>query len=249
MTLLERLKALFTRDEIPDEAKLIFDKAKTPSDLLRGLDNLLTRNEVEARELNDEITKIEKQTSDVEEEIRAGALPERQKRNSLLLVKRLRKTMDNYEGRLRIYERNMTLHLNLIGKIQQMEAMKLRGVDEARMDQIVMDFEESLEKYADVMSAADAHEGRTATVSAREDRELRDLESEIVRKGAGKDKEKDAPAGLPAGLEPSRPPEPERERPHRRPIEEVVERALGGADAAKEPSARPGETNKRREIE
>ena len=54
---------------------------------------------------------------------------------------------------LRIYERNMNLHLNLIGKIQQMEAMKLGGVDEAKIDQIVMDFEEKLEKYAAKLEA------------------------------------------------------------------------------------------------
>lgn len=248
MTLLEKLKSLFTRDEIPDEAKLIFDKAKTPADLLRGLDNLLTRNEMEAGELNKEINTIEQRADEEEERIRTGALPERQKRNALLHIKRLRKTMDNYEGRLRIYERNMNLHLNLIGKIQQMEAMKLGGVDEARIDQIVMEFEEKLEKYGDVMNAADAHEGRTATASAREDRELRDLEAEILRKGERpatepgeaelKAKVRELRATTPAGSDSpaldAKPGDGGLDRPRRRPIEEVIERALEseGEDAA-----------------
>jgi hypothetical protein len=182
LTLLEKLKSLFTRDEIPDEAKAIFDKATTPTELLRGLDTLLTRNEVEAAELNAEINRVEARALDEEERVRSGDMPERQKRNSLLQIKRLRKQLDNYESRLRIYERNMNLHLTLIGKIQQVEAMKLRGVDEGKIDQIVMDFEEKLEQYGDVMNAAEAHEGRTSTASAREERELRELESEILSK-------------------------------------------------------------------
>jgi hypothetical protein len=244
VTLLEKLKALFTRDEIPDETKAIFDAAKTPTELLRGLDNLLTRNEVEAKELNDEITKIEEQAVEEEERVRIGSLPERQKRNALLKIKRLRKTMDNYEGRLRIYERNMNLHLNLIGKIQQMEAMKLGGVDEAKIDQIVMEFEEKLEKYADIMNAAEAHEGRSATVSTKEDRELKALEAEIKRKGEPaelelKAKEEIEP-GNGAAVTPDAP-RPERDRARRRPIEEVVEHAL---DEGASPAAPSGEAKK-----
>jgi hypothetical protein len=245
VTLLEKLKALFNRDEIPDEAKLIFDSAKTPADLLRGLDELLTRNEVEAKELNEEITKTEMLAQDEEDKVRTGNLPERQKRQALLHVKRLRKQMDNYEGRLRIYERNMNLHLNLIGKIQQMEAMKLGGVDESRIDQIVMDFEEKLEKYADIMNAAEAHEAKSTVVSAREERELRDLEDEIT----GRKKEKTrasepGEAGLKAKSRELRAktevgtdvpaPEPDRaERGRRKPIDEMVEDALGEEDAAR----------------
>lgn len=180
-TLLEKLKGLFSRSDIPDEARAIFEQAKTPTELLRGLDDLLTRNEVEAKELNAEIANVEEAADGEEARIRSGEMPERQKRNALLHVKRLRKQLDNYEGRLRIYERNMNLHLTLIGRIQQMEAMKLGGVDEASIDKIVVDFEEKLEKYHDVMNAADAHEGKASVVSAREERELRDLEQEILR--------------------------------------------------------------------
>lgn len=239
MTLLEKLRGLFSRDDIPDEAKKIFDHATTPNELLRGLDELLTRNEVEAKELNEEITKIEEKATDEEERIRAGALPERQKRNTLMHVKRLRKQMDNYEGRLRIYERNMSLHLTLIGKIQQMEAMKLGGVDESKIDQIVMDFEEKLEKYHDVMNAAEAHEGKAHVVSAREDRDLRALEQEIVGT-----KEATAPPAVErAG--PEKEGEPARvefEKPRRRPIEEGVNDALGEGEGTAE--AAPGEKKK-----
>src|SRR5205085_8997888 len=59
MSVLERLKGLFGRDEIPDEAKRVFDRAQTPRELLRGLDELLTTNEVEFKELERELEKTE----------------------------------------------------------------------------------------------------------------------------------------------------------------------------------------------
>ena len=180
MSLLDQLRGLFARDEIPDEAKRIFDKAQTPHELLKGLDKLLTENEVEFKELERELERLEDREKSEMQRVREGAVDGRQKRNTLLQIQRLRKQMDNYESRLRIYDRNMNLHLNLIGKIQEMEAMKLRGVDESKIDRIVMDFEETLEKYNDTMNAAEIAQTTKSTASARDERELAALEREIV---------------------------------------------------------------------
>ncbi|HVY61711.1 MAG TPA: hypothetical protein VHF22_08660 [Planctomycetota bacterium] len=246
MTLLEKLKSLFNRDEIPDETKQIFDSAKTPADLLRGLDNLLTRNEVEAKDLNDEITRVEETAVAEEERVRSGSLPERQKRNALLTIKRLRKTMDNYEGRLRIYERNMNLHLNLIGKIQQMEAMKLGGVDEQQIDRIVMEFEEKLERYGDIMNAAEVHDGKATSYSAKEDRELKALESEILgkRPDAAEQAERELKQREDEGSTRTRSgaPLPDADRPRRRPIEDVIDEAF--KEELAEPAPAPAEKKK-----
>jgi hypothetical protein len=180
MSVLDRLRGLFGRDEIPDEAKRVFDRAQTPRELLRGLDELLTTNEVEFKELERELERLEAHEKDEMARIRDGLVDGRQKRNALLSIQRLRKQMDNYENRLQIYDRNMNLHLSLIGKIQEIEAMKLRGVDEQRIDRIVMDFEEHLEKWNDTMSAADVAETSKQTLSAKDDRDLAALEREIV---------------------------------------------------------------------
>jgi hypothetical protein len=221
MSVLDRLKGLFSRDEIPDEAKRVFDRANTPRELLRGLDELLTTNEVEFKELERELERLESHERDEMARIRDGLVEGRQKRNALLSIQRLRKQMDNYESRLRIFDRNMNLHLSLIGKIQEIEAMKLRGVDEQRIDRIVMDFEEHLEKWNDTMSAAEVAESTRQTLTAKDDRDLAALEREIV-------------GGLP--------PEKERVRePVRRPIEEAVKDVAAPAPA---PIAKPAEEKK-----
>lgn len=213
MSVLDRLKGLFGRDEIPDEAKRVFDRATTPRELLRGLDELLTTNEVEFKELERELERLEAHEKDEMTRVRDGLVDGRQKRNALLSIQRLRKQMDNYENRLRIYDRNMNLHLSLIGKIQEIEAMKLRGVDEQRIDRIVMDFEEHLEKWNDTMSAADVAETSKQTLSAKDDRDLAALEREIV---TGEAKPREA--------EPAR----------RKAIEDVVKTAEAPAPKAEE---------------
>jgi len=237
MTLLERIKGLFARDDVPDEAKAIFAKAKTHADVLKGLDELITRNEIEANELSGEIVKIEELAREEEGRIRAGSLPERQQRSTLLHIKRLRKQMDLYESRLRIYERNMDLLQTLMGKIQQMEAMKLSGVDEARIDEIANEFDEKREKYEDLITASQAYEAGTVGLSAREDRELAALKAEItgekpaqkapLEKAAEKVTEPPAKARVEAAsAEPSRAP-----LAPRRPIDDDIDKELAKIEA------------------
>lgn len=210
MSLLDHLRHLFSRAEIPDEARRIFDRAQTPQDLLRGLDHLLTQNEVEFRELERELEKLEAREREEIDRVRAGAVDGRQKRNALLAIQRLRKQMENYENRLRIYDRNMNLHLDLIGKIQEIEAMKLRGVDEARIDRIVMDFEEALEKYDDTMHAAEVAGESRSRLGAKDERDLAALEREITGAAPAREAEKEPAAARP-------------ERPRREPLERVLE--------------------------
>ena len=81
----------------------------------------------------------------------------------------------------------MNLHLNLIGKIQDVEAMNLRGVNEGRIDAIIMGFEENLEKYNETMHAAEVLDTTSvANASMHEERELQDLEREITTEVAPK---------------------------------------------------------------
>jgi hypothetical protein len=189
VTLLEKLKALFTRAEVPDDAKALFASAKTTRDLLRGLDDLVTRNELELEDVNREIAKIEGLERIDLEKIRAGLVDGRSKQQALRKIARYRKQMDNYESRTRIFNRNIDLLQQLIAKIQEIEAMKLRGVDEHRIDQILMEHGEELEKYTDTMAAADLANVET-TIAAKEERELAALEAEIL-KDRDKDKDKD----------------------------------------------------------
>ncbi|MFQ5653135.1 MAG: hypothetical protein ACE5GW_00205 [Planctomycetota bacterium] len=152
---MEKLKRLFSRREIPVEARDLLRGAETPRDLLTGLDELITRNEVEVDRINREIEALEDVEGPEVGRVRGGELPERSKNNVLRRIQRLRKQMDNLEDRLRIYNRNINLQIHLVGKIQALEAMELRGVDEEKIDSILFEYEEELNNYRSVLDTED----------------------------------------------------------------------------------------------
>lgn len=278
MTLLDKLRSLFTRDEVPDEAKQIFAAARTTRDLLHGLDHLVTRNELELDDVNREIAKLESNEREEIGRVRGGSVDGRLKQQTLRKIARYRKQMDNYEARTRIFNRNIDLLQHLIAKIQEIEAMKLRGVDEARIDHILMEHGEELEHYADTMSAAEIADGRSI-VSAREERELAALEQEILAGADGDDGEEEA-ASRPSLERPLPVPEatdreeraaeaavkaketevkkplaleaggaaPKPDEPRRQPIEAIVDAALEAEEKALE-AERQSDRKRERELE
>jgi hypothetical protein len=267
MGLLEKIAALFQRDEVPDEAKALLAGVKTTAELLHGLDMLVTRNELELEELNREIDKLERQEREEMERVRGGAVDGRAKQNVLRRIQRLRKQMDNYENRVRIFNRNVELHQTLIAKIQEIEAMRLRGVDESRIDQIIMEHSEELERYHDTMSASKvADEVIADAVSLREQAELARLEAEIVgqepaekekereeeeEKAEAREKEREKEKPAPSAVEvETAAKKPERAR--RRPIEELVAGVEADADAdAEGPEAaeKPAPAVEKKQVE
>lgn len=176
---MDRLRRLFARKEIPVEARDILARASTPEQMLRGLDELITRNEVEVGRIHREIEALEAVEGQEKDRIRAGELPDRSRNNALRKIQRLRKQMDNFEERLRIYNRNINLQIDLAGKVQALEAMELRGVDEERIDSILLEYEEQLAVYSSVLDTEDV--AITALPRQLDDSEaLRALEEEIL---------------------------------------------------------------------
>lgn len=188
--LFDKLKELLSRHPVSDETMKVVQKSGSTRDLLHGLDALHTRNEMEFNEVTREIEKLEAIERQEAEGIRGGELSDRRKRNSLLRIRRLRKQMENLDNRLKIYDRNMSLHLNLIGKVQEMEAMSLRGLEEAQIDKILIDFEEKLESYMDTVASAQVVEESQPITDVATERELQEIEKEVVGLGA----EGEAPA-------------------------------------------------------
>lgn len=179
MTIMDKLKGLFHRRGMGDEARGVFDRAKSTRELLAGLDDLLTRNEVELKALQKQIAHLEDLENESIGRIREGLPEGRRKRNALVELQRLRKQLENLDSRQRIYDRNMSLHLNLIGKIQDMEAMELSGVKEGEIDRIVMDFEEQFEKWQGTVMAGEVAV-RELSGSVADDVDTAALERELL---------------------------------------------------------------------
>lgn len=190
---MDRLRRLFGRKEIPVEARDLLARADNPQDMLRGLDELITRNEVEVDRIHKEIEALEAVEGQEKDRVREGELAERSRNNALRRIQRLRKQMDNLEERLRIYNRNINLQIHLAGKVQALEAMELRGVDEERIDSILLEYEEELAAYSSVLDTEDV--ATSALPDGLDDTaDLRALEAEILGKPAEAQREREKPA-------------------------------------------------------
>src|SRR5205085_11337012 len=117
MGLLDKIKGLFTREAVPDETRLLLEGVENIHELRRGLDEIVTRNEVELKEVEREIDKLEKIELAEKEKVKVGQLTEREKLNTLRYVKRLRTRMDSYQKRHKIHQENIDLHLALLDRI------------------------------------------------------------------------------------------------------------------------------------
>jgi hypothetical protein len=204
MNILEKLKGLFTREEIPEEARSAFSSAQSTGDLKAGIDAVVTRNEMESNKLKKEIDRVLAVLNEEEGKIRGGSLEGRQKKYTLQYIKRLRSHLDNLDRRMDIYDKNINLCIQLIGKVQDMEAMAMRGVDEQTIDRIVMEWDDQQEKFMDVVHAGEVGmEGSTLATSR--DKELERLEKEILTGEAPAEEPEEKEAPTPAAAAPAAP--------------------------------------------
>lgn len=218
MSLLDRIKNMIKGQA--GEAEQVIRDASSTREMLEHLDELITQNEVELRKTRQELARLELSERASIENIKSGRVGEREKEFVLLQIKRTRGQMESLKLKADILNKNIELHLNLVGKIQAMEAMDLRGIEQNVVERVMLDFEEGMEKYReavhsgegvihkkeDVLSAKDKEDLRKlekeilgekpATARVDMDKELADIEAELMqaeheRKKAEKDMEKE----------------------------------------------------------
>jgi hypothetical protein len=181
MGLFDKVKSLFTREQIPDETRLLLSGVDNVQELRRGLDEIITRNEVERKEVERECEKLGKIEEAEKDKIKGGTLTDREKMNTLRYIKRLRRRIESYEKRQKIHEDNIDLHQALMDKIDEMEAMELKAVRQEQIEEIAVDYEERLEKHKEVVAAGRvAQEQDVDYDDVTEKRELAALEKEIL---------------------------------------------------------------------
>ncbi len=181
MKLMDRLKALFQRPDIPAETRDAFARASTPAELVRILDDLSGRNGIELKRAEQELFAVSKALEAEEGRIREGGLPQAVRTSVLRTIERLRKQRDNFDARTGIFNGNINLHLNLIARIQEMEAMELRGVTEEEIDGILDDVQDELHEYRrDIQAGREGEPSVTAAGRSAEQERLDDLERELT---------------------------------------------------------------------
>ncbi|MBX3461140.1 MAG: hypothetical protein KF696_14435 [Planctomycetes bacterium] len=179
MSLLDRIKNMIKGQA--GEAEQVIRDASSTREMLEHLDELITQNEVELRKTRQELARLELSERASIENIKSGRVGEREKEFVLLQIKRTRGQMESLKLKADILNKNIELHLNLVGKIQAMEAMDLRGIEQNVVERVMLDFEEGMEKYREAVHAGEGVTTKKEDVlSARDKEDLRKLEKEIL---------------------------------------------------------------------
>ncbi len=222
MALWDKIRALFGAKGVSDETRQALAEASSTNDLLNQLDTLVTRNEMKCAELTAEIEKLEALEKALADRVRAGKLAGLNKSTTLHKIQRHRKQKENYHFRLKIYHKNINMQLNLIGKIQEMEAMEMAGLEETKIDEILLKAEEKTEAYERLTTAGKVLDEMRGRVSATEERELAELEAEIMAGVVDEPEAEVVAEEEPEDVEPEilEEPEPEDELPS---IDEIME--------------------------
>jgi len=181
MSVMEKLRALFQRADLPEETRQIYSKTDNSKDLIKGLDTLRSRNEIDLRENEEQLLGIEKAIASEEQSVRKGGLTSAEETIILRRIERLHKQRANIERQTLIYNENVNLHLNLIAKIQELEAMRLRGVSEEEIDNLVDEVETNIQDYKRVSIAAESGTSISPAIDeSAERRRLEELKKRIV---------------------------------------------------------------------
>lgn len=179
MNLLERIKLMIKGES--GEAEQVIKDSHSTREMLEHLDELITRNEVELRKTRQELARLELSERASIENIKSGRVGDREKEFVLLQIKRTRGQMENLKLRADILNKNIELHLNLVGKIQAMEAMDLRGIEQSVVERVMLDFEEGMEKFREnVTTGEGVTKARNEVLTSRDKDDLRKLEKEIL---------------------------------------------------------------------
>jgi len=179
MNLLERIKMMLTGSA--GEAEQVIKDAHSTREMLEHLDELITQNEVELRKTRQELARLELSERASIENIKSGRVGDREKEFVLLQIKRTRTQMSNLKLKADILNKNIELHMNLVGKIQAMEAMDLRGIEQNVVERVMLDFEEGMEKFRDsVHTGEGVTQTREEVLTSKDKEDLRKLEKEIM---------------------------------------------------------------------
>lgn len=179
MSLLERIKQMLKGSS--SEADQVIKDARSTREMLEHLDDLITTNEVELRKTRQELARHELSERASIENIKSGRVGDREKEFVLLQIKRTRGQMDSLKLKADILNKNIELHLNLVGKIQAMEAMDLRGIEQNLVERVMLDFEEGMEKFRESVTTGEGlTRNNEQVLSSRDKDELKKLEKEIL---------------------------------------------------------------------
>lgn len=206
MTLFERLRRLFQRSTIPEDARRVYEASKSTDELVSGLEQVLGRNRIEYDGRYEELVAVSRMIRAERSRLAAGGLdPADEDR----LMDSLDIRQSHYaplKSSVAYLKANMLVLIRLIGRIREQQARELRGINEDDIDGIMEAVNDEIEAYARDMAAAGDEEAAVhidddAEAEARAERRRKLLGQEGAP-AAPTPPAKDTPAKLPTKRKP-----------------------------------------------
>lgn len=147
--------------------------------LLDELDRNLTKNEIATEKVRKDARNLEQLEKKECEKLASGTLSKNEELFTLQTIKKIRMQLKHLEKRMSIYQKNIDLNLNLISKLENIKAMKMKGIEEENIDDIVNTFEEEFDIYTDVVNHPDLQEFDMQT-DKEDEKSLALLKEEIL---------------------------------------------------------------------
>ena len=153
--------------------------------MLQRLDELVTIAEEEISEL----MVAARQSSQEEKFLRdklSQPKEEWEERSFLLKLERILVFKNNLLQKIEIYNQNIRVYLNLISQIQNIQAMKLGGIDESKIENLWIELKENIEAYKEKLSAQEAanEEQEIPLTTPKLESNIKALKEEIAAKRA-----------------------------------------------------------------
>lgn len=183
MGLFARLKKLFESDQLPAEDRDAYVQSHDLPSLVAKLHDNVTRNEVMRRQIMQAMSRLELSEAATVAAIKRGEVSGRGVKLAIQTVNRLRKQLESLDRKAGIVDQNLNLNTNLINKIDEMQALELRGVDQDQVDRVALEFDENMDRYRHSIVGSEAVIEDADSVLPDEQREeLAALERELTGK-------------------------------------------------------------------
>ncbi len=185
MSLFERVKTLFMRRSITEEARKAIEEAESLEELRDKLDLAVVELQVIKEERVDrEIETLGRDELQHQEKVAKGLVSGREKELSLKKVLQLRKRIASYERQSTILQQKIESNLGILNRIQEMALMEHGNVLQVEeIDDLAVKYGDVKERHERYVEAEQALSGEVEgiTENVRLDRELAALEAELKK--------------------------------------------------------------------
>lgn len=190
MTFKEWLKTVFPRVQVPEEARDALRDVTSEREAVKVLDGLRGTFLIDLREIDEEIIAVSNGLGAQEDLIGAGGHAAAAERTTLERIGRDRKRLWSLERRQSILNAKVNIVQDMADAIHEAEAMRLQGVTEERIDEVIAIREDRAREWTRVLTAG-REVGRTADVDPEGEKRRQALKQEILGR-----KRAEAPAAV-----------------------------------------------------